>query len=60
MKNLTPYAVESRYPGDFFYEYPVEEAREAIRIAKYVKEFVQGKLPVNSLKVEEDEKLQDS
>lgn len=26
-ENLTPYAVESRYPGDLFYEYPVEETK---------------------------------
>ena len=44
-ENLTPYAIESRYPTDFFYEYPVEETREAIKIAEQIKEFVRKKLP---------------
>ncbi|MBU1261575.1 HEPN domain-containing protein [bacterium] len=45
-ENLTPYAVESRYPSDLFYEYSIEQAREAIRIAEHIRELVRGKLPI--------------
>jgi HEPN domain-containing protein len=41
--NLTFYAVEVRYP-DEFYTPSVEEARESIEIAKRVREFVIGKI----------------
>lgn len=42
---LTDYAVEIRYPGDW-YEPTIEEAKEAYEIALKVKEFVLGKLKV--------------
>lgn len=44
VKILTPYSVETRYPGDFV-KIPVEDAEEAVRIAQKVKEFVVEKLP---------------
>ncbi len=44
-ENLIPYAVSSRYPSDSFYEYPEDEAKEAIEIAKQIKKFVLRKLP---------------
>ncbi|MEW6681140.1 MAG: HEPN domain-containing protein [bacterium] len=46
VENLTPYAVEARYPTDIFYEYEVDEAREAIRNAEYIKEFIRRKFPI--------------
>lgn len=46
-KNLTDYAVEVRYPDEFYTPTP-EEARAAVRIAKSVRKFVQGKLKVKS------------
>jgi len=46
-ENLTPYAVESRYPTELFYEYSVEEAKESIEIAEHIRKFVKGKLPVD-------------
>lgn len=36
---LNPYAVEIRYP-DNFYEYSIDEAREAISLARKIKKFV--------------------
>ncbi len=36
---LRVYAVEARYPGEF-YEYPLEEAKEAIALAEMVRNFV--------------------
>ncbi|MBU0600632.1 HEPN domain-containing protein [bacterium] len=48
-ENLTPYAVEIRYPTNPFYEYSVEEGREAIKIAEDIMVFVRKKLPVDSL-----------
>lgn len=46
-EKLTVYGVESRYPTDIFYEYPVEEAREAIEIAEHIKEFVRKNIGLN-------------
>lgn len=40
---LTSYAVEARYPGDILFP-PVEEAKEAIEIAKKAKRFILAKL----------------
>lgn len=40
---LIPYAVETRYPE--FEEPSLNDAKEAVEIAKKVKEFVLGKLP---------------
>jgi HEPN domain-containing protein len=40
---LTPYAVASRYPDDY-YEYPVDDAKEAIRLAEEIFSFVQNKI----------------
>lgn len=40
---LTPYAVEARYPE--FEEPLLEDAKEAVRIAEKVRDFVLGKLP---------------
>ena len=40
---LSGYAVEVRYPGDFI-EYSIQEANEAIEMAKQVKAFVMKKL----------------
>ncbi len=40
---LTMYAVELRYP-DFPYEISEEEAEEAVKKAKFVREFVMGKI----------------
>lgn len=34
---LSGYAVESRYPGDIYYEIPEEKAIEAVELAKKVK-----------------------
>ena len=42
-ERLTPYAVEARYP-DFEEEPTPEEAREALRLAWTVVEWVKGKL----------------
>jgi HEPN domain-containing protein len=41
---LTPYGVEMRYPGDRP-EVTVEEAREAVELARLVRERVMGVLP---------------
>ncbi len=43
VEKLTIYATELRYP-DFFYIPPVEEAEEAVKKAKFVREFVMGKI----------------
>lgn len=40
---LSGYAVEIRYPGDF-YEYSINEAEEAVRVAKMFKELVLRKI----------------
>ncbi len=40
---LTVYATEIRYP-EYFYIPPVEEAEEAVKKAKFVREFVMGKI----------------
>lgn len=40
---LTSYAVAMRYPGDELFP-PVEEARDAVRLAEQVKEFVWARL----------------
>ena len=40
---LTKYAVEIRYPDDFYFP-PVEEAEEAVRLARTVRDFVLRKL----------------
>ncbi|MBI4778378.1 HEPN domain-containing protein [Candidatus Desantisbacteria bacterium] len=45
-ENLTPYAVETRYPTDPFYEYPVEEGEEMIKIAEDIVIFVRKKLSI--------------
>jgi HEPN domain-containing protein len=50
--DLSFYAVEVRYP-DEFYTPSVEEAKECLKIAKMVKEFVMSKLGVK------DDELQD-
>lgn len=34
---LSSYGVEARYPGEIYYDIPVEDAKEAIEIAKKVK-----------------------
>jgi len=44
--NLSSYAVEVRYPDDFYIP-SVGEARESFKIAKYVKEFVLRKININ-------------
>ncbi|OIP41669.1 hypothetical protein AUJ95_02910 [Candidatus Desantisbacteria bacterium CG2_30_40_21] len=49
-ENLIPYAVESRYPTDPFYEYPVEEGKDMIKITKDIMAFVRRKLPVDFCK----------
>ncbi len=38
-EKLTGYAVEVRYPGEF-YDYPLEEAKEAVKLAEKVRDFV--------------------
>ena len=43
---LNPYATEIRYPG-IFSEYTIDEAREAIPLAKKFKEFVLEKIKVS-------------
>jgi HEPN domain-containing protein len=40
---LTVYAVELRYPDDFYFP-TIEEARESVEIAKKVRDFVVSKL----------------
>ncbi|MCK4232865.1 HEPN domain-containing protein [candidate division WOR-3 bacterium] len=40
---LIPYAVEVRYP-DEFYEPTIEEAKEALKIARKIKNFVEKKI----------------
>jgi HEPN domain-containing protein len=42
-ESLTPYAVEIRYPDEFYFP-SLEEAKEAIKIAEEVKSFVIEKL----------------
>jgi HEPN domain-containing protein len=42
-ESLTPYAVEIRYPDEFYFP-SLEEAKEAIKIAEEVKAFVIEKL----------------
>ena len=42
---LTRYAVEARYPEEFFVP-DLEEAREAFRIAEAVRQWIKGKLPL--------------
>jgi len=42
-ESLSGYAVEIRYPGDFF-ECSIEEAEEAVEMAKAFKNFVLRKL----------------
>ncbi len=41
---LTRYAVEVRYPDEFYIP-SIEEAKEAVEIAKKVKSFIRRKLP---------------
>ncbi len=36
---LTGYAVEVRYPGDF-YDYPLEDARQSVKFAETIRDFV--------------------
>ncbi len=40
---LTVYSVEIRYPGDMYMP-EIEEAEEAVKKAKFVREFVMGKI----------------
>ena len=47
VKNLTDYAVEVRYPDDFYIP-TLDEAREAFEAAKKVKEFVFKKLGIRN------------
>ena len=42
-ESLTPYAVEIRYPDEFYFP-SLEEAKEAIKIAEEVKSFIIEKL----------------
>ena len=44
--NLSFYAVEVRYPDEFYLP-TIDEAKECIEIAREVKEFVSGKMGVN-------------
>lgn len=45
---LTSYAVEVRYPDEIYYDIPLEDAQEAIDIAKHVKKtvlkYLEGKI----------------
>lgn len=40
---LTAYSVETRYPGDLI-EYSIKEAKEAIEMAKKIKQFITNKM----------------
>lgn len=48
VETLSSYGVEVRYPGEIYYDIPVEDAREAIDIAKNVKrvilKYLKGKI----------------
>ena len=44
---LEDYAVETRYPDDWF-EIPLEEAKEAFQVAKRIKEYVLEKMLLTS------------
>lgn len=44
--NLTFYAVEVRYPEEFYIP-SINEARECFHLAKKIKEFIEGKLKIN-------------
>ena len=43
MEKLTPYAVEIRYPDDFYMP-PEDDAREAYKIASEIKNFIMQKI----------------
>ena len=54
LEKLEDYAVEVRYPDDWF-EPTGEETEEALEIAKKVKEFVLKKIPdTNSIREKEE------
>lgn len=48
IENLTDYAVEARYPDDFYMP-TAEETEKAIKLAETVKQFVSKKLKLSHL-----------
>jgi len=49
-ERLTPYAVEIRYPGILVEEPSMDKAKEAIKMAVKIKEFVLARLPLSEEK----------